>query len=435
MRDIVIALIIFGGVPVALFQPHVGVLLWSWISYMNPHRLTFGFAYDFPFAAVIGGATLLGLLFTRDRQRLPMTPITMAWLLFVVWMCFTTLFALHPDDAFLEWKRTMKIMLIAFTTVMLMAHRDRLHLLIWVIVLSLGFYAVKGAVFTLTHDTGGLNLVWGPEGSFIEDNNALAFALIMTLPLMRYLHLVTENKWIKRGLLAMMLLTVIAIVGSHSRGALLAGVAIGLYFWFKSDNRFRIATALVLIGALVAAVAPPVWIERMETIRTYEQDPSAMGRINAWWVAVNLTRDRPIVGGGFNTFQEDTFARYAPEPENVHDAHSIYFEVLGEHGYVGLVLFLFLGVLALRNGKWIMRATRDRPDLKWAGQLAAMLQVSLIGYATGGAFLGLAYFDLYYHLVAMLIITRILVEQALQPDAVSPFGVKAGAERLSGEYP
>ena len=362
-------------------------------------------------------------------------PVTMVWLLFVVWMCFTTLFALHPDDAFLEWKRTMKIMLIAFVTVMLMARRDRLHLLIWVIVLSLGFYAVKGALFTLTHDTGGLNLVWGPEGSFIEDNNALAFALIMILPLMRYLHLVTENKWIKRGLLAMMLLTVIAIVGSHSRGALLAGVAIGLYFWFKSDNRFRIAVALVLIGALVAAIAPPVWVERMETIRTYEQDPSAMGRINAWWVAVNLTKDRPIVGGGFNTFQEDTFARYAPEPENVHDAHSIYFEVLGEHGYVGLILFLFLGILALRNGKWIMRATRDRPDLKWAGQLAAMLQVSLIGYATGGAFLGLAYFDLYYHLVAMLIITRILVEQALQPNAVSPFGVKAGAERLSGEYP
>ena len=435
MRDIVIALIIFGGVPVALFQPYVGVLLWSWISYMNPHRLTFGFAHDFPFAAVIGGATLLGLLFTRDRQRLPMMPITMVWLLFVVWMCFTTLFALHPDDAFLEWKRTMKIMLIAFATVMLMARRDRLHLLIWVIVLSLGFYAVKGALFTLTHDTGGLNLVWGPEGSFIEDNNALAFALIMTLPLMRYLHLVTENKWIKRGLLAMMLLTVIAIVGSHSRGALLAGVAIGLYFWFKSDNRFRIAVALVLIGALVAAIAPPVWVERMETIRTYEQDPSAMGRINAWWVAVNLTKDRPIVGGGFSVFQEDTFARYAPEPENVHDSHSIYFEVLGEHGYVGLVLFLFLGVLALRNGKWIMRTTRDRPDLKWAGQLAAMLQVSLIGYATGGAFLGLAYFDLYYHLVAMLIITRILVEQALQPNAVSPFGVKAGAERLSSEYP
>ena len=435
MRDIVIALIIFGGVPVALFQPYVGVLLWSWISYMNPHRLASGFAYDFPFAAVIGAATLVGLLFMRDRQRLPMTPITVVWLLFVAWMCITTLFALYPDDAFLEWKRTMKIMLISFVTIMLMARRDRLHLLIWVIVLSLGFYAVKGALFTLTHDTGGLNLVWGPEGSFIEDNNALAFALIMTLPLMRYLHLVTENKWIKRGLLAMMLLTVISIVGSHSRGALLAGVAIGLYLWFKSDNRFRIAAAFVLIGALVAAVVPPVWVERMETIRTYEQDPSAMGRINAWWVAVNLTKERPIVGGGFNTFQEDTFARYAPEPENVHDAHSIYFEVLGEHGYVGLVLFLFLGVLALRNGKWIMRTTRDRPDLKWAGQLAAMLQVSLIGYATGGAFLGLAYFDLYYHLVALMIITRTLVEQALQPNAVSPFGVKAGAERLSSEYP
>jgi len=414
MRDIVLALIVFGSLPVTFFQPYVGVLMWSWIGYMNPHRLTSGFAYDFPFAAVIGATTLVAMLFSREPKRLPMTPLVWVWLLFTFWLCVAMLFAMYPDDSYVKWIRAMKILLISFVSIVLITDKKRLHLLIWVIVLSLGYYGTKGGIFTLTRNTGGLNLVWGPPGSFIEENNALAFALIMTLPLMRYLQLTATNVWVKRGLLLMIILNAISIVGSHSRGAFLAGGAIVLYLWLKSENRFRIALGLALVGTLIVTIAPSNWFERMGTIRTYEQDSSAMGRINAWETAFNLSLDRPIVGGGFNAFQfDETFQRYSPQPENVHDTHSIYFEVLGETGYVGLVLFLALGILAIRTGGWILRATHAHPELKWAGQLGAMLQVSLIGFAVGGAFLGLAFFDLYYHLIAMLVITRALVEQEL----------------------
>jgi probable O-glycosylation ligase (exosortase A-associated) len=100
----------------------------------------------------------------------------------------------------------------------------------------------------------------------------------------------------------------------------------------------------------------------------------------------------------------------------VHDAHSIFFEVLGEHGFVGLALFLLLGVMTWRTASWIIRHARGDPQKRWAADLAAMVQVSLVGYASGGAFLGLAYFDFYYTLVATVILIRIVLLEQNQPE-------------------
>ena len=80
--------------------------------------------------------------------------------------------------------------------------------------------------------------------------------------------------------------------------------------------------------------------------------------------------------------------------------------MLGEHGFVGLGLFLTLGLLSLRASGQVIRRTRDREDLGWANSLARMLQASLVAYATGGLFLGLAYWDLYYHLVVLVVMLR-----------------------------
>jgi probable O-glycosylation ligase (exosortase A-associated) len=156
---------------------------------------------------------------------------------------------------------------------------------------------------------------------------------------------------------------------------------------------------------------PEHWTSRMHTIQTYEEDASAMGRINAWWFAFNLAKDRPIVGGGFETFRGWIFARWAPDPGNYHDAHSIYFEVLGEHGFVGLALFLALGLMSLRLAGQVARLARKDTALQWMTDLASLLQVSLIGYATAGLFLGLAYFDFYYALVAAVVGCKVVLER------------------------
>jgi len=411
MRDLVLFAIVLAGLVVTLKRPYVGVLLWCWIGYMNPHRFTYGFAYDFPFAAVIAGVTVFSLLINREVKRLPSSPVVMVWVFWVLWMCFTTIFALIPDDAFDEWTRSMKIQFMTAVTLMLFADRQRLHLLIWAIVLSLGFFGLKGGVFTIL--TGGNYMVFGPEGSFIAGNNSVALALVMTLPLMRYLQLNSENKWIRRGLTALMGLSTAAILASYSRGAVLAIAAMAMFLIMKSRRRAPILVAVILAIPVAFAFMPDKFFQRLETIGTYEQDASAMGRINAWWFAYNVAVDRPIVGGGYDVFDRGLFARYAPNPTDFHDAHSIYFEVLGEQGFIGLFLFLLLGWLSLRSGKWVLKHTRDRPDLRWARDLASMTQVSIIGYAVGGAFLGLAYFDLYYHLIAVIVLTRVLVERAL----------------------
>jgi probable O-glycosylation ligase (exosortase A-associated) len=189
-----------------------------------------------------------------------------------------------------------------------------------------------------------------------------------------------------------------------------------------------------LLAALAVPPAllmmPETWWERMGTIQNYEEDRSAMGRINAWRFATNLALERPT-GGGFETFRAQWFRLYAPIPGDVHDAHSIWFEVLGEHGFVGLGLFLALGFMTWRRAGGIVRLARDRPDLAWASDLARMIQVSLVAYASAGSFLGLAYFDLYYHLIAVTVIVAALVKKAVaEPAAERVTAPRHGPEGL-----
>ena len=138
-----------------------------------------------------------------------------------------------------------------------------------------------------------------------------------------------------------------------------------------------------------------------------------MGRINAWYFAINLANDRPVVGGGFGAFTDEAFARWAPDPTNVHDAHSIWFQMLGEQGYVGLVLFVTLWLLSWRLAAGLIRIGKQRSDLRWVADLAAMIQVSFIGYWVGGSFLGLAYWDVPYLLVSILVLSKQLVDRQL----------------------
>lgn len=411
MRDIILLSIILGSLPIILARPYVGVLVWTWLSYMNPHRLAWGAAYDYPVAAVIGAATLLSLLFAKEPKRIPWTPVTTTLAIFIVWMSLTTIFALVSENAFDAWYKTIKIQVFTFVTIMLFQSRERINMLIAVIVVSLGFFGFKGGVFTIL--TGGENIVWGPPESFIEDNNSLALALVMVMPLMRYLQITISQKWLKLGLWFVLICSGISVIGSQSRGAFLASLGILATIFFWSNKKFLVVALLLISAPIAWNFIPEKWIDRMESIGSYEQDASAMGRINAWWFAFNVAKDRPLVGGGFEVFDKTIFSRYAPDPEDFHDAHSIYFEVLGEHGFIGLFLFLLLGIHALRSCNWTIRSTKGHADLKWAHDLAEMARLSLISYAVGGAFLGLAYFDLYYHIIVLVVVTRCLVEKAL----------------------
>ena len=415
MRDYLVLAIIFAGVPISLMRPYLGILFWSWVSYMSPHRLTWGIAYDFPAALVIGASTLVGLVFTRDRRPLPKERET--YLLFTLWGLFaiTTSVASVPADAWPRLEQVSKILLMTMVTMTLVNTRQRLRWLLLVIALSVGFFGFKGGIFSLRG--GGADRVYGPPGSFIEDNNSMALAIVMVLPILFFLALEeSRRKWFRFLLLATGLLSTLSVVFSYSRGGFVGLAAAGATALFKSKRKFLggflIAVAIVAGTSLI----PEKWFARMSTIGDVAE-ASAAGRINAWHFAWNLASARFPVGGGFETFTPELFLQYAPNGLDFHAAHSIYFEMLGAHGFIGLALFLWLLISTLWSLQRLSSRFRKVPHSRWISRYATMLQISIVGYMSSGAFLGLAYFDLSYHLIACAILLKVFARQEVMAAA------------------
>jgi probable O-glycosylation ligase (exosortase A-associated) len=416
MRDLVLVPIIVAICLAALRHPWIGVLGWTWVSLMNPHSYAW-VVRDWPIAAFVAGATLLGTLVTSDRRRFFVTPETAFLALFMVWITVTYPFSFNVDGSFGMWAKVLKIDFMILVTIVVLHTRKQIEGLIWVVVLSLAFYGVKGGIFTIM--TGGVHRVYGP-GGFIEGNNEIALALIIVIPLMRFLQLEAQQKWAKPAWAAAMTLTAIAALGSQSRGALLAIGAMAVFLWLKSPRKLVFGVGIVLVSFLALGLMSDIWDTRMASISNYEEDTSAMGRINAWWMTWNLAKDN-FMGGGFDIYTKALFARYAPDPSDLHAAHSVYFQVLGEQGFPGLAIWLLIWVFVWRSASWLIREGARTEETRWCRSLGAMTQVSLVGYAVGGAFLSLAYFDLPYDVLAMVVLAkRWIQEQRAAVDAKSP---------------
>jgi probable O-glycosylation ligase (exosortase A-associated) len=202
-----------------------------------------------------------------------------------------------------------------------------------------------------------------------------------------------------------MLLCAAAALGSQSRGALLAIVAMATLLWWRSDKKAMGLVSLVVVGAALLAFMPDTWWNRMDTIQTYDQDDSAMQRINAWMMAWNIATDN-LFGAGFMVSKPDICAIYSPIPTDCRAAHSIYFMVLGEHGFVGLFLFLLMWFFVWGSAGRLRAQGRLAPQTMWLSDLGSMCQVSLAGYAVGGAFLSLSYYDLPYNVLILVVLGR-----------------------------
>jgi probable O-glycosylation ligase (exosortase A-associated) len=347
----------------------------------------------------------------------------------VLWLYFTitTSVALNPDAAWIQWDKVSKILLMTFVTMAICKSRSRLEGLMLVIAVSMGLLGIKGGVFGLM--TGGEFRVWGPPGGFMSDNNDFALALNMALPIIYYMGTVTPNKRLRMLLYGMSALTVVSIILTFSRGGFLGLAVVVLCFAVK--NRAKLGRILALALLVLAAVPfiPESYWERISTIKSYDEDASAMGRINAWWTAYNIANARPFTGGGFETFTPAIFKDYAPNPNDFHDVHSVYFEILGEHGYAALFLYLlivFLTIMTLWRIRRQVKTLMPFRDMRWAASYSHMLEISLYAFLTNGVSLGRAYFDLYYHVLAMAVLLHHVVKLEIT-SIISSLGGTSGA--------
>jgi probable O-glycosylation ligase (exosortase A-associated) len=408
LRDLVLTAAFLTCIWLTFRNPFAGILAWTWLAIMQPHRESYGFfSSTLRFNLTIAVITILAWSFSKER-KLPAVDATLVTvLLFFLWMTFNCIFAVDPGSSWPLWDSTWRILALGVLVGAVTSNKIRIHALMWIIALSLGYYGTKGGLLTLM--TGGAKTITGPVDTLIGDNNQLALALLMILPLLYYLRRHSANRLVRIGLTVIGLLTCLSVIGSYSRGAYLALGALCILGWLRARNKFTYPLLVALVLVPILKFMPQAFYDRANTLLAADQDHDMLARIQAWKVSYYYARDHFPLGAGFaGAGTPQVYHTYFPG-EASRAAHSIYFQVLGDHGFVGLALFLTIMVLALVNTYRIRKATKRRPEFAWAYDLATAIQLGILVYCVGGAALSMAYDDVFVIWAMLLPVLRGMV--------------------------
>ncbi len=433
MRDLLFVSIFSPLMLLSLIHPWSGLLTFGWIAFLKPHSMLFSFAAQVPFNLIIAIATAIGWAFSKERKGFEIDLTAILFMALIAVAALSTAFSLMPEASEIEFQKLLKTMVFLFLLRVMLNSRVRLHSYIWLLAFAMGFFGLNGG--TLFIVTAGAHQFAGPLQSEIGDRNHLALAMLLAVPLMNYLRLQSRHRWMQIGLIAAMVMTVMAVLATYSRGGFLGLVAMGAFLWWKSKSRVLALVALLVVGIGLHSVAPDPWKERMGTIESAKlEDHSFKLRLLAWQTYLNAALDRPLTGAGLYALQQrPIFFHYAPPPDEAgientkpRAAHSIYFQVLGDLGFIGFGVYIALLATGFWNARWISQQARGRDDLEWMGDLGRMIQVSMIAFCISGAALSMAFYDYFLSLLIVLSAVR-----CMAPQLVDERRVKKTARRIS----
>lgn len=412
MRDLVLLCGLLAGFGVTLRFPFAGVIIWGWLSFMVPQMMVYGFLSGAPVNFGMAALTLGLWVVSKERKGWPGDALPPLMLLFIGWMLVNSYMAPHPEWSASKFDLTMKTYPLVLLCLAMCNTKARIQAIVWTLAISLGFFGVKGGAFTIA--TGGSFRVVGP-GAIYTDNNQMALALVLALPLIYYLWESTENRLLRYGLAGAMALQTVSVIGSYSRGGMIALFAMLFMFWRRSQRKLLyLVLGVALVGGALSLM-PPQFFERMNTIRDAGADQSFMERVTSWQVCLGYAVDHFPFGAGFNgTLHPEIFHHYFPD-FTPFVAHSIYFQVLGDHGFPGLLIYLLINWTAWRNARIVSRRCRNQPSLAWAAKLASSLEVSLIGFYVGGAALSIPYWDGFLTVQALTSVLREMTDPKRRP--------------------
>ena len=454
MRGIILGITFFSLLPFIFVRgPFFGILMWCWVSLMNPQFLVWGSPVSqIPYALIVAVATLLSWAISQEPKAPPGDRLTALLIFWMIWMSVTSLSGIGPRaDILWLWPLAEKMLLMTVATYALTNTRERIDQLVVVCALSIGLLGLKSGLWVLLGHTGRIE---GP-GGMIGGNNELGLALAIMLPLLIYLRQRYAAIWLRWLLQALIALNAIAALFTYSRGALLAICAMLGMAWLRSRRKVLSATAVVVFTVGVLTFAPPKWTERMYSIENYQTDNSAQVRLYMWRLAWAMALKHPILGGGFHWTRNVLAVNREFAGSDFHwpivgrtlvidsglppltsgtATHSIWFAPLGEHGFPGMILFLTFGLFMFFDTRWLVRRTRHRPDLDWANFLGKMLQTSLVGFAVGGTFASMYLYDAFYLLVVIAAVARRVVAAGLATAAVPSRPVVISAPPVAARH-
>lgn len=420
--DVLLIAVVVASLPICLSRPWIGVLIFVWLGSMHPHRLAGGVAYNFPLSKLVAAATLIGLLFTKERYALPRR--SEVYLLGALWLAVlasTLLTAIEPQRAWIKFTEVSKILLMSAVTIVLFQDRAKLRALLLVLSLSLGLLGITGSLWGV--DTGFQQPLFGPADSSIGDNNAFGFALVIALPLLACVRQQVRNVPLRGMLLIAFGLSIIALFTTYSRGAFLGFCLVLPLIVLQLRMRDKGLLIVATTACLLIYFAPQLWIERMLTITpsVYREDPSGAQRMKSWYVALRLGIDHALLGAGFYPFSPAVYERYLPGYADYHDAHNHFLQVFAEHGLPGLVVFVALMGVALFHLFRLARSLRHDPERHWIADDAYMIGIAIVAFAAEGIFINMPYFDLYFNLIAVAVVLQEIAASA-SGRACQPLG-------------
>lgn len=429
MRDFIVFAIVLLTLPTSIRRPFIGLLVFSWLAYMRPQDLCWGFARTMRMSFFVGIAMVVGWwAYEQGKRRFSLWDVRTA-LMCLLALLVTISYAgarVHTEYTNTYYVEYLKIILIALFTTAQVDSRQRLRMMLWTIAISLGFFGVKNGLFGILR--GGSQILRGP-GGMLEDNNDFALALTMNVPLLWYLGLDEGNRpWVKRATQVAVGLTIVAILLTHSRGGFLALCMTLLWMAWRSGHLFRAALVLGCLALLFPVLAPADLLERLSTI-TDTKESSANARLTAWATALRMIADNPLLGVGLRNFQP-RYPEYSVVPltegGTTYVAHNSYLQIWAESGSIAFVVYLLLLVSVFFACRRVFQLSRLRADLRWAGNYARMMEATMIGFLVGAFFLSRGQFDLVYHWLA-LVTSLLAVTHAAWRAA--PAGVEAGRRR------
>ena len=405
-------------VPLAIRNGYVAYLLWGWAGLAAIDSYLFGFMRSIQLALTFALIALIAFPFRHDpdRRKFELNRTTVLFLVFAAHCVLSASFAYGGQVRNWEIATNMlKTILFCLLMPMLVTTRFRIHALVVMIAVATAHHGIVDGLKFLS--SGGGHLARGIHK--FGDNNHYAMVIIMGIPYLVYLHRYTEGKLARMGFLAAIPLVVLAVVATRSRGGLACLMAAAMWYVLTSRQKIRGSIGVALMGLLIVFFAPAEWTERMNTISSAEDDSSFLGRVGAWRISSAIAMANPVFGGGFHAVEvsstwnllKDAHSLFGFVPNidlnglngGGRAAHSIYFEVMGDLGFVGLFFFLTILANAIATArKTVHMARAAGQKLEWAAELATVQIIVVIAFMSGGALLSVAYFELPY-IVFMLI--------------------------------
>ncbi|MGJ8682008.1 putative O-glycosylation ligase, exosortase A system-associated [Paraglaciecola sp.] len=419
MKDLIFLLMFLPFIVLSIRNPFIGLCVWMWTVMIVPKNMLWGFASDIRFTLMMAAVTIIGMFISKDPLR--RKPGGALWVLLILFLIHTGIsnqFTIGSSYiAWRVWSEFFKVIILSTLIVMLLTTRNRIETFLITIMLGIGFNIFfEGLKFLATLGSYSIN---GIRNSMMTDNNLFALAILMVLPLYMYIIPTIKYKYLKLGFTGLAGLSAITVIGSYSRGGFIGLIIVGWQLFLKSQRKIFFVIAAVIFASSAIYVASTKWTDRIQTIENAGVDQSFLGRITAWKLATLTAMDRPILGGGQDAVQHlHVWQRYYLDIHKFNfitekntpitkakASHSIYFQVLGDAGFVGF--FLFMAILF--NGWFKSRWLSKQKGLTWEKDLGKAINTSLTVFMISGGLLSLAYYDLLYALLSVLIcITRIV---------------------------